>query len=218
LLAFIPVDQCLKCARKLHDGFEKIVEPPTGYQGPRPSLSVGIAIGHFMDPLEDLREYAYEAERAAKGFRRTKNALAVHVHPRSGAPTKVRGGWDGGRPLDRRLRKWTAWHWADFVSDKTAFDVRELAGAYRGWTDAAAAQRAVEHDFVRLLKRKRARRGRLPDKAIEALLRLLRAHLATSPADAALLRVADELIVARRLVAALRQARGKPAAGEEDHR
>ena len=57
----------------------------------KPTLSIGLAIGHFMEPLEDLRAYAIAAEQHAKRPRRVnlnstnRNGVAVHVHPRSGA-------------------------------------------------------------------------------------------------------------------------------------
>jgi CRISPR-associated protein Cmr2 len=56
VLAMVPVDQVLKCAEELHTEFAK-----TGG-----TLSVGIAIGHFMEPMEDLLEFARQAERHAK--------------------------------------------------------------------------------------------------------------------------------------------------------
>jgi len=212
VLAFIPVDQCLKCARALHDTF--------GKQVPGVTLSVGIAIGHFMDPLEDLREYPYEAERAAKGLP-GKNAHAVHVHPRSGAPTRVRGGWG---EFDTRLEEWADPHLKGALSDKAAFDVRELARAYGTWPDGSGVQRAAQKDLIRLLARKRPGGDPLSEAARVRIQTLARDELAASADDeniggvahnAALLRVAGELIVARWLAVAMRQAGGKSAAAEE---
>src|SRR5205085_3113569 len=51
VMALVPVDQCLACARRLHSEFEKVA-PERGAE--QPTLSVGIAIGHCMEPLEDL--------------------------------------------------------------------------------------------------------------------------------------------------------------------
>ena len=44
VLAFLPADKCLECARKLHDKFRELL---TTYGSL--TLSVGIAIGHFME-------------------------------------------------------------------------------------------------------------------------------------------------------------------------
>ena len=49
VLAFLPVDKCLDCARELHDVFAELLN---AYGSP--TLSVGLAIGHFMENLEDL--------------------------------------------------------------------------------------------------------------------------------------------------------------------
>ena len=65
VLAFVPVDQCLVCARKLHDEFSALLRLATP-SNVAVSLSVGLAIGHMMEPLEDLRAYAYDSEKTAK--------------------------------------------------------------------------------------------------------------------------------------------------------
>jgi len=61
VMAFLPVNKCLECARKLHDDFASRM----AMYG-NPTLSVGIAIGHFMENLEDLLEYGRSAEKAVK--------------------------------------------------------------------------------------------------------------------------------------------------------
>src|SRR5262249_6054713 len=90
VLAFVPVDRVLDCARALHTRFGEVDSV-----GRRLTLSVGIAIGHFMDPLEDHLLHAREAERAAKSAdldpytnepvpKSERNGLAVHFYPHSG--------------------------------------------------------------------------------------------------------------------------------------
>ena len=50
-LAFVPVDKCLSCDRVLHNKFAELLK-----EWGTPTLSVGVAIGHFMENLEDLRD------------------------------------------------------------------------------------------------------------------------------------------------------------------
>jgi CRISPR-associated protein Cmr2 len=57
----------------------------------RPTLSVGIGIGHVMEGMGDLLNLAREAEGEAK---RDRNALAVIVDRRSGDKRTWRCSWD----------------------------------------------------------------------------------------------------------------------------
>ena len=66
VLAFVPVDRCLDCARALHDRFGNLLEKWGEIAGTKITLSVGVAIGHFLENLEDLREYGQAAEKHAK--------------------------------------------------------------------------------------------------------------------------------------------------------
>ncbi len=81
------------CSESLHDKFGEQLKT-------RMTLSVGVAIGHFMENLEDLLEYGRAAEKAAK--KPDRNGLAVHLHKRGGSPIKVRGR-SGRRTPDQRL-------------------------------------------------------------------------------------------------------------------
>ncbi len=189
VLAFLPVDQCLACARKLHDRFGTLLH---AYRQPgvEPTLSVGIAIGHSMEPLEDLLHFAREAEKAAKG--KDRDGLAVHLHPRGGPPIKVRNGWKNG--LDHDLESLARMHVEEKIPDKAGYDLREMALFYDGRPPADAA--AIQPDMIRLLKRKRIRD---PEESWKAQLQ--------SVTDASSLRLtADKIILARKLATAKRQA------------
>jgi CRISPR-associated protein Cmr2 len=173
VLAFLPVDQAIRCARMLHELFERTLEgelrrsvpDALSYlraSGPFPSLSVGVAVGHFMDPLENLLHYAHEAEQRAKypspdeqsRGQTAKNALAVAVHPRGGAPFIVRDNWDRG--IDRRLTRWTELHRDKLLPTKAAYDLRDIARQYDApWVDDGARATALRADALRVLERKR---------------------------------------------------------------
>lgn len=187
VLAFLPVDMCLDAARALHEEFGKNERGLT--------LSVGIAIGHIRDPLEDLLNYGRAAERAAKNPDR--NGLAVHLHTRSGgAPLKIREQWkpEGQNSLDERLGTWVDMHRRDAVPDKAAYDLLQMAEEYQCWKPVP--DDLLEKDVRRLLKRKKAAQGtkNISDDDMTALM-----HGLASASD--LQRRANELVIARRLAA-----------------
>jgi len=134
-LAFLPVDKCLACARELHDRFAELLKE---FVGP-PTLSVGIAIGHFMEPLEDLLDFAREAERDAK--RPDRDGLAVHVHTRGGSPLAVRARWR--EAMDGQLSTLAEMHARNRIPDKAAYDLRELANAYTSWPRSSDEDKAA---------------------------------------------------------------------------
>lgn len=187
VLAFLPVDMCLGAARALHEEFGKNERGLT--------LSVGIAIGHTRDPLEDLLNYGRAAERAAK--KPDRNGLAVHLHTRSGgAPLKIREQWkpEGQNSMDERLKKWVDMHIQDAVPDKAAYDLLQMAKEYHGWDPVPGV--LLKNDVRRLLGRKKAERGTqyLSDDTMAALRDGIE-----SAED--LRQRATELVIARRLAA-----------------
>ncbi len=111
VLAMLPADSAIACARALRlafrgdpalarecprdfadapDGFVQIREPraaepswPLLVPGDRATVSVGVAIAHVREPLQDVIGAARDAERRAKSFP-DKDALAVTLFKRSG--------------------------------------------------------------------------------------------------------------------------------------
>jgi len=213
ILAFIPVDTCLSCARELHDEFGKSFEELCDGNNKllNLSLSVGIAIGHYIEPMEDLREYAREAESSAK--RPDRNGLAIHLHPRSGASTKVRGQWRNG--FCGHQEYWAKLHCHDLISDKAAFDLRRIAADYRGWSDREALKTAITMDIRRMLGRK------IPggaDAVPQDLIQIVEDRLKATEVGqgdactkyvAAIEGLANEWLIARRIAKAMIQANGK---------
>ncbi len=202
VLAFLPLDQSLACARALHDQFAHLMAEWTDLEGRSPTLSVGLAIGHFMVPLEDLLEYGRNAEHAAKGTDR--NGLAVHLHVRGGAPIKIQGQWTAG--LDERLENWTRLHQENKIPDKAAYDLRELAQNYKNWPHQTAGQQvllasALQSDVLRLIKKKKGGQGEEGLNELEMLLKTVCAY-------EDILQVANEIILARQLAKANLQAKG----------
>lgn len=100
ILAFVPLNSSLTCAQDLAKMFDekmtavisqlqiKVANPPT--------LSVGLAIGHFVQPMRQLRHRAIQAEKLAKGngLERPRNAFAIQLGIRSGHEIEWRCRWD----------------------------------------------------------------------------------------------------------------------------
>lgn len=209
VLAFVPVHTCLHCARQLHDAFGTLLaDLVAGLNVGRVSndqllanmtLSVGVAIGHFLENLEDLRQYGQAAEKHAKqpDPAGVKDALAVHLHKRGGSPIKVRAKWGDG--LDRRLDEYARLFNSGALPSRLAYDLRRMADVYKHWPADTAAE-AIRRDVLRLVAAKRT-------TANAADLQRLSAALAKRVTDAASLRAfAEELLVARQLAVAVRQA------------
>lgn len=107
VMALLPAGTALACARALRDLFSSAMSGHFEGAELTPTLSVGIALVHHLEPLSRVRILAREAEKAAKNGGR--NALAVLLKKRGGGPRLVVGSWDprdGSQPLDRRLTIW----------------------------------------------------------------------------------------------------------------
>ncbi len=213
VLAFLPLDFCLQAARDLHDCFGKQLEKFSYNEGDKtikPSLSVGIAIGHSMEPLEDLLSAGKEAEKAAKkgtGPNDERDGLAVHLYPRSGTPIKIRERWDpeGEISLDKRLLKWAEMHYMDMLPDGAAYDMHELAEDYRNWkgTTKDQLENLIIADCWRLLKRKKA--GSISSETLK--LDNIKDLLAGVGSYEKIKMRSDELILSRQIKDAMKQAK-----------
>lgn len=217
VLAFVPVDRVLSCARALYDRFDESLREACGRDSV-PTLSVGVAIGHLLEPLEDLVQWARQAEQVAKdgrdGYDQERNALAIRLQPRGGAPILLRHSWrpkDDPTSPDARLAGWVDLLRNNQLPDKAAYDVRRLADVYRDWEDPAAATDALVSDVQRTLKRKRTAdsggQRELGLRRIESLVQPLRelGGAESGRCAHAVVRLAEEIIVARRLAVSLAQ-------------
>lgn len=92
VLAFLPLPQALVCAEDLRKCFTAVMDSACGSIAAeeRPTLSVGLGIGHVMESMGDLLALGRQAEREAK---RDRNALAVIVDKRSGGTRSWRAPW-----------------------------------------------------------------------------------------------------------------------------
>lgn len=92
VLAFVPVPEALSCADQLRIRFADSIASAASSlpAGLRPTLSVGLGVGHIMETMGDILALGREAEREAK---RDRNALAVLVDKRSGGKRSWRARW-----------------------------------------------------------------------------------------------------------------------------
>jgi CRISPR-associated protein Cmr2 len=201
VLAFVPLHKAIDCARKLSEDFLKALSGFPAGKDQTPTLSAGIGISHFMDPLRGALRLARDAEKLAK---KTRNSLAVIVDKRSGPPVEVAGVWD---TLDQRLDDYTDLHLADRVPDGAAYELRELSRLLERARDPEkeSLEKLVKAEAKRILGRKQPAHGAQSNLDPEVFKRIA-ADFDTSPVA----EVADRLIVARLLAQAKEEAGEKP--------
>lgn len=146
VLAFLPLDRAVECAAKLSEQFRTVWKDVT--------LSVGLSVGHFMEPLEDVLHAAHAAlNEDAKGGE--KNALAIRYQPRGGSPINIVGSWGSG--IAGRLKRYAVAFNNGSLPSKAAYDLRVLAEQYTDesvWKSGPATGDVIRADAKRLLKRK----------------------------------------------------------------
>lgn len=172
VLAFVPLHNALFCARRLADDFHVTLKDFTTKEGKSPTLSVGIAVGHHLDPLQDTLALARQAEKAAKKQVKDKNALAIIVSKRSGADWLVKGSWCDGPlnedALDNRLNYFIYLHLAGALPRGVGHELRDAAlrlGGLKGPQSAEA---------LRILRRKRNKDGKLKKAVFVRMERLIK--------------------------------------------
>ncbi|NCC32371.1 MAG: type III-B CRISPR-associated protein Cas10/Cmr2, partial [Chloroflexia bacterium] len=224
VMAFLPVHTALACARELADLFAHQLQPFQNTQGETPTLSVGLAVAHHIEPLADTLRLARNAEKAAKKVP-GKNALAITLSKRSGVDRSIAGTWSNPTQrealpwdaMDTRLTQWIMLHRHDELPDGAAYELRDLANQLtlaeateeeatlakateeEEETPQATLQRAMRADAVRVLGRKRGQRGRAAfDQDLkDSLKSLLHKQNAQGKYVVTLAGVADEIILAR---------------------
>jgi CRISPR-associated protein Cmr2 len=170
VLAILPVPCAIACAEQIQQLFEAKLLPvfsqvqsaldeETRRAGP--SVSIGIAIVHHMEPLSDAMELVRSAEKSAK---KSRSALAVTVSKRSGSDMTVSGQWASG--FTNRIKILTELLKTSKLPDGYAYEVRELIKRLQ--SDHAAADistlaKILLLEEARILKRKKDAQGNKVD-------------------------------------------------------
>ncbi|MDR1621240.1 MAG: type III-B CRISPR-associated protein Cas10/Cmr2, partial [Synergistaceae bacterium] len=219
VLAFVPLDTALGCARKLHDAFGALWEKGRDLTD-IPSLSVGIAIGHALEDLEDLLHFGREAEKRAKkpsddSADDERSGLAVTVHARGSSEIYVRERWKTARSysptealaemsLDCRMSFWADRFAKDEIPSKFPYELRGAAKFYDDWKKGKTLDNAMKFDVKRIFRR------RAP-KLKKAVLSDVERYIDTviTGSYRSIERLADELLAAQWIGGARARAGGK---------
>ena len=201
VLALVPLTQSIACANELAEQFKASLEPVSSELNvgadERPTLSVGLGIGHFMQPLGALRARAEKAEKLAKGDDTgcPRNALAVVLGVRSGGEHCLRLQWSDSAALEDLEAIADAFHDGKLPS-RIAYDLRGIDQrlVWLREDDGCDAKGMREAEVRRLLHRARTVKGY---KVAGEERKLIERRIAEQP----LAEVADLLIVARWLAA-----------------
>jgi CRISPR-associated protein Cmr2 len=201
VLAFLPVDSALDCAESLRTAFTREVATALPSEVERPTLSVGLSIGHYREPLDNLLTWGRAAERVAKEKGRNRLAVALHTASGGSDATVAHRSWDDD-PVAKRWKKWTGWYAHDVLPDGFAYELRDLVRDLRAQPEELAA-RLLAPEAARILDRKWSAHGRVRVRDEEGgALRREMLDLIGSSLDAVEQSV-DEMLIARRLVAAI---------------
>ena len=203
ILALVPLARALDCSRKLAEAFrDSLREVATEMGVPadeRPTLSVGLGIGHLMEPLGALRARAERAEHGAKeggNPNNTRNALAIALGIRSGAELGWRAQWSDD-PAFRELDTIIDAFRRDLLPTRAAYDLRSIDQrlAWLRDDDSPRARGMRSAEVRRMFDRARIRGGdrRIPDDLQDLIVERAQAQ--------PLKELADTLIVARWLSA-----------------
>lgn len=91
VLAFVPLDTCVSCAVNLSKHFKTTLKEHLSIDPEKfPTLSVGIAIVHHLESLDDALALSLKAESDAKSVK-DKDALSIILSKRSGLDVGIKG-------------------------------------------------------------------------------------------------------------------------------
>ncbi len=182
VLAMVPLHTVLQCAKRLENSFKELLQE-FKVNEQSPTLSVGIAIVHHLEPLSDALDLVRAVEKRAKSVK-GKNGLAITFSTRTGVERTIAGKWG---EIDERMEFFIGLYHDDAIPDGAAYDLQELARTLKGMDDA------IKAEAVRILKRKRAKGGteEIP-KQTQVKLRELIQQVGIS-------QIARELIIAHEL-------------------
>ncbi len=228
VLALLPLHTALDCARDLADDFAAVLNDFKDDNNNSPTLSVGLAIGHHLDPLQQTLALAREAEKTAKKEvpnrkQPEKNALAITLSKRSGTERTVKGSWDKTKEqgaLDWRLHRFVFLLLQDELPNGVAYELQDLALRLRASKDPNDPNRSIfleaqQAEAKRILRRKRPNQETISAKILDDFCGVKETNGTAARSgyldlidleDWTLENLAEELIIARELARAIEQA------------
>lgn len=202
VLALVPLHKILSCAKKLNEKFAECLkdfeykdEQSNGIK--KPTLSVGIAVAHYLEPLSDALELVRKAEQTAKSVD-GKNALAIIVDKRSGTARTIKGQFakdKDAKGIIEYLRQLINFDKQGDISRQAAYELRDLARRLEVFDDKS---KSSEFNKIKTAEAKRIFKRKLKDAKNEdftngnfsELIRILEN-------DNGAEKLADELITAK---------------------
>jgi len=189
ILAYLPLHHALDCAIDLENTFKlRILFPyidPASSARVFPTLSVGLAIAHHLDPLAEVLELAREAEEKAKRVQ-GKNGFAVTLSRRSGVERTIMGKFQS---TSSRLKQLIKYHQQNAVSKGTAYEFQQLYCELGG---KKTLQNALEQEAIRILNRKRTSGNE--EKVDDTIIKIFLQWMEEDKGD--LRKLANEMIIA----------------------
>ncbi|ABX03227.1 MAG TPA: type III-B CRISPR-associated protein Cas10/Cmr2 [Herpetosiphon sp.] len=155
VLALLPLHTLLAATKKISDLFIEYMQPLAEQQAvSTPTLSVGVAIVHHLEALQDSIQLARKAEKLAK---KPRNALAIILSKRNGSDKTIVGQWD--TEFYQHLTKLVELHCQQTIPDGFIFELDELLkrfdfGLINDRTELQQTLKIIEHETLRILKRK----------------------------------------------------------------
>jgi len=157
VLAFLPLHTVIGCAQKLSEAFYDALKNFKDKDNKSPTLSVGVATIHHLQPLREALELARYAEKSAKHVE-GKNALAITISKRSGGDFTVKGQW---KSFAVHLNELIEICRQESIPEGTAYELRELSLKLAIQADDPESQlirpvlqEAMKTDAQRILERK----------------------------------------------------------------
>ena len=197
--ALLPLHTVLQCAQALAEQFRESLKNFDDGKGGQPTLSVGIAIVHHLDSLQDSLTLARNAETKAKGLDNRKNALAITVSKRGSSDYSIVGRWD---VIDSRLASLISFYKDEYIPAGTAYELQNLVQRLGVSTDTSEnLHKAAQAEASRILERKLAPKS---EEQRQKIIDVVKAKLDGSQADVGirLEQLVNEMLVAQLLAEA----------------
>lgn len=216
VLALLPLHTVLDCACELATKFKDDLKnfeftDEKKNEKIKPTLSVGIAVCHHTEPLQDSLTTMRNAEKEAKKVK-GKNALAIILSKRSGADTTIKGSWENdrksGESFDKRLKWFIQLHLDEALPDGVAYQLQNL---WLRLKDDTSLKKPMLAEAIRILKRKYSNQGttKVSQDILDKIESLIGNQYASSRDLKEKLSLEDlfkEIIVARDFAKAYKQA------------
>jgi CRISPR-associated protein Cmr2 len=201
VLALLPIHKALAAAKHINQLFREELQ----LCGTPATFSAGLVVAHGLEPLNEVRAWASEAEKTAK-VDGNRDSLCISVRPRSGVPLTAHGKWDEWLgPSEESAQTGLLPDLVSLTGTKEeekglprslGYELRELVERMQGWSEMDP----ILGSMVAALARKK--------KCSDAVRELLEKHTKDRPTVERLYR---SMLIARWFARADREAAGDEA-------